>query len=556
MRRRFPIALPLALTLALGCGGGSEPAGPDPAIALALGAATLSLTHGQSATVAVTVSRTEFSGAIDLSLEGAPAGVTGTFSPSTLPGSAGSSTLTLTATTAAASGTHPLTVRAVGTGVPAQTASLQLSVTAAGSYTMGVEPTALTLPQGSSGVSQISVQRTNFPDPITLSVGGAPTGATANVSPASLTGTSASLNVATGTAAVGTYTLTVTATAAAVADRTATLTLTVTAAEPLTIATPEDVSAVVGDPFELQLQAAGPGTLTFESAGAPLPAGLALDSQTGRITGAPTADALLSGSPLGAWEGVVVRVSNGLSQAETAPFVVTITGADLPEPYAYMPFDGTSVNDVFGRAGVPVGNVSTGRQGVIGEAVFVGGTDSFIRYPTTLSSHLNGKAGFTIATSIRTTSAGTMFFGLSDRFLHFNRAYAGLDGGLVEFGGRSRNADDESFRAIRGNRTVNDGAFHSIVGVMDLAGDRATLYVDGRLDATNAVPFAASTFESFTPANQNVVGHITTLADTPQAPDVTHDELALWDRVLNDAQAATLAWLMRTGRSIREWIGF
>src|SRR4051794_14115624 len=56
------------------------------------------------------------------------------------------------------------------------------------SIVLTVSPSSLTLTQGQNGTVQVSVTRTNFSDPVALSVTGTPGGATATFSPTSLTG--------------------------------------------------------------------------------------------------------------------------------------------------------------------------------------------------------------------------------------------------------------------------------------------------------------------------------------------------------------------------------
>ena len=207
-RRRGALAALVILATLSACGGsGSGDAVVDPgAISISLANSSGSIAPAGTATVAVTVARTgSFSGPVDLSVEGLPAGVTAAFSPAQIAAGATTSTATLTATSAAGAGPSTLTVRATGTGVTDRTAAYALTVQA---------PTA-------SGA---------FTGAVNLAVSGAPTGVTATLSSASVTGTSATLTVtaAAGTAA-STGTITVTGSGTGASNATAALALTTTA---------------------------------------------------------------------------------------------------------------------------------------------------------------------------------------------------------------------------------------------------------------------------------------------------------------------------------------
>src|SRR5438132_13123756 len=79
----------------------------------------------------------------------------------------------------------------------------------AADYTLSLAPAALTIVQGATGNTTVTITRTNFTDAVTLSLGGAPTGVTGSFNPAAPTGTSATLTVSVGAAVVpGTYNLT------------------------------------------------------------------------------------------------------------------------------------------------------------------------------------------------------------------------------------------------------------------------------------------------------------------------------------------------------------
>lgn len=102
--------------------------GPLPTIGV-LVTGSANITRGSSAQVGVTVSRSAtYTGPIDLSAEGLPAGVTASFAPATVPGGSTASTLTLTATAAAALGTGFASVRAKATGLNDAVVQLVIAV--------------------------------------------------------------------------------------------------------------------------------------------------------------------------------------------------------------------------------------------------------------------------------------------------------------------------------------------------------------------------------------------------------------------------------------------
>src|SRR2546430_5531305 len=60
-------------------------------------------------------------------------------------------------------------------------------------YTLSLAPTALTIGQGATGNTTVTITRTNFTGAVTLSLGSAPAGVTGSFSPAAPTGTSSTL---------------------------------------------------------------------------------------------------------------------------------------------------------------------------------------------------------------------------------------------------------------------------------------------------------------------------------------------------------------------------
>ena len=198
-----------------------------PAISLGLSASTLGLAQGATGNTTVTINRTNYTGTVNLTLEGAPAGVTGLFTPAAVSGT--SSTLAISVAATTATGVYDLTVRGAGDGVTAATTGLQLTVTVPAAYTLDASPSPVSVAQGASGQVTVTLVRTNFTGTVNLTLEGAPNGVTPSFNPAAVTGTTSALtlNVAASVTA-GDYQLTVRGTAQGLPDRTDGFTLTVT----------------------------------------------------------------------------------------------------------------------------------------------------------------------------------------------------------------------------------------------------------------------------------------------------------------------------------------
>ena len=186
-----------------------------PDFTLATTPAALTVKQGASGTVTVNVSRNAtFTGAVALTLEGAPAGVTGTFNPASATGA--TSTLTLNVSSTAAAGTHNLTVRGKGDGLD-KTARVTLTVEAVPDFSLSGQPAAVEVKRGEAATVTITVNRVGgFADPVQFEVEGLPTGVTATFEPNPAPAGTATLRITTATAAAaGTYPLRVRGTAGA-----------------------------------------------------------------------------------------------------------------------------------------------------------------------------------------------------------------------------------------------------------------------------------------------------------------------------------------------------
>ena len=191
----------------------------------------LNLAAGASGNTSVAIVRTNFTTDVALSLVSPPTGITGVFTPATLTGTTLTSTLALTVASNVAAGTYPVTVRGTA-GSVTQNTTVNVTVPApAGSFTISATPTALSLQAGTSGNTSVAIVRTNFTTDVALSLVSPPTGISGVFTPATLTGTTLTSQLALSVAsnvAPGTYPVTVRGTGGAITQNT-TVNVTVTA---------------------------------------------------------------------------------------------------------------------------------------------------------------------------------------------------------------------------------------------------------------------------------------------------------------------------------------
>jgi len=239
-----------------------NPGTQTPDFALTASPTTVSVAQGgtKTTTVSTTVSG-GFNSAVSLSASGLPAGVTASFSPTSIaaPGS-GSSTLTFTAGSTAATGTSTVTINASGGGVShSTTVSLTVSATATPDFAVSASPTSLSVAAGSSGTGTISTTVSGgFNSAVSLSASGLPSGVTAAFSPTSIaapgSGSSTLTFSASSTAAAGTSTITINASGGGVSHSTAVS---------LTITTGGTTTQILGNPgFENGSTNPAPWTVT------------------------------------------------------------------------------------------------------------------------------------------------------------------------------------------------------------------------------------------------------------------------------------------------------
>ena len=178
--------------------------------------ASPSVRGGSSTTLTITtIPGSDPSPTISFLVTGLPSGATSSFSPSVVNG-AGSTTLTINASGGVAPGTYPIAV--VGTS-GTETFSLPLTLivnSATSDYTITSMPSAFTAVAGDIANYRVAFSTTtNYLGNVALSVTGAPAGATATFSSATVgaSNPTSTLSISTlGTTPVGVYPLTITAT--------------------------------------------------------------------------------------------------------------------------------------------------------------------------------------------------------------------------------------------------------------------------------------------------------------------------------------------------------
>ncbi|MEO8623042.1 MAG: hypothetical protein ABI625_18350 [bacterium] len=184
-------------------------------------------------TANIVVNRGGYSGAITLTAEGLPTGVSASFQ--TVASSSGVTTVTLTTGPSAPPGVYTVTIRATGTGVPDATAQVTLTVLST-VFALSLNPQSVSLLQGTSATAVLTVTRTTIDKPVALSVENVPPGLTITPSPVSTSGTSSTISItAASTLAVGQYDITIRGTPEGLtlgASLTATLAVTIRATAP------------------------------------------------------------------------------------------------------------------------------------------------------------------------------------------------------------------------------------------------------------------------------------------------------------------------------------
>jgi hypothetical protein len=200
-----------------------------PNYTLSASPSSLTVTQGSSGSSTITVTPSGgFTGSVSLSTSALPSGVTASFgtNPTT-----GTSVVTFTASSTATTGTTSVTITGTS-GTLSHTTSISLTVnaTATPNFSLSASPSSLTVKQGTSGSSTITVTPSGgFTGSVTLSNSALPSGVTASFGTNPTTGSSVLTFTAGSTATTGTSTITITGTSGTL-THTTTVSLTISSA--------------------------------------------------------------------------------------------------------------------------------------------------------------------------------------------------------------------------------------------------------------------------------------------------------------------------------------
>jgi hypothetical protein len=290
---------------------------------------SLTIVQGASVMSSITITpQNGFTGNVSLSASGLPSGVTASFNPGS---TSGTSVLTLTSSSTAAIGTVTVTVTGSAGSLTTQT-SISLTVNPTGNYSLSASAGNLSILQGASGTSTITVAPQNgFNGNVSLSASGLPSGVTASFNPTSTTSTSTLTLTASSAATPATVTVTVTGTSGNLSNAT-TLSLTVTAPPNYTLsASPNSLTMTQG--------ASGTSTITVTPqngfngiaalAASGLPSGVTAAFNPTSTAGTSTLTLTASST---AATGTATVTITGTSGSLTNTTTVSLTVNPLPVP--------------------------------------------------------------------------------------------------------------------------------------------------------------------------------------------------------------------------------
>jgi hypothetical protein len=298
---------------------------PAPTFTLGASPASLSIVQGASGKSTITVTgQNGFTGSVSLDASGLPSGVTASFTTNP---TAGSSVLTLMASNSAAVGSATITIKGTS-GSLTGTTTLALTIPAP-SFTLSDSPGTLTVVQGKSGTSTVTVNDVNgFAGKVTLAASGLPSGVTAAFATNPTTGSSVLTLTESNSAAVGSATITIKGTSGSL-TATTTLALTIPAPTFTLSASPASLTVAQGASGKFTItvtrQNGFTGSVTLAASG--LPSGVTAAFATNPATGSSVLTLTASSA---AAPGAATVTIKGTSGSLTASTTIALTISCTP----------------------------------------------------------------------------------------------------------------------------------------------------------------------------------------------------------------------------------
>ncbi|NNF12833.1 MAG: DUF4832 domain-containing protein [Gemmatimonadetes bacterium] len=229
--RRQRLGVVMALVMAIGCTNGPSELEVTATLTLAVDVSSLAVEQGGSAELIGTATvNGSFFGSPEVEVMGVPEGVTATVAPPTTNGNTTTVLVTIAVGASVLPGSYPVTLRASGAGVSDEV-GLDLVVLAAPEYVLNVAPDMLSVEQGTSGTTEVTLTRVNFTESVSLTAEGGPSGMAVTFDPATMDEDVSQVTVIVeGSVTAGEYEVTIRGEAPELEDRTATLRVAVTAA--------------------------------------------------------------------------------------------------------------------------------------------------------------------------------------------------------------------------------------------------------------------------------------------------------------------------------------
>jgi len=187
---------------------------PDFSISASPSSQTVDPGSGTSYTVNVAGSG-GFTDTVGFSASGLPTGATAGFSPTSVSGGSGSSTMSIITSTSTPTGTYTVTITGTSSVTHSTTVTLVVGTAAGGDFSLSASPGSNTLRGGGTAIYTISVTPASGANPtVGFQVTGLPGGGTtAGFNPTSVTGSGSTiLSVQVPSGVTGNYTLTITGT--------------------------------------------------------------------------------------------------------------------------------------------------------------------------------------------------------------------------------------------------------------------------------------------------------------------------------------------------------